>query len=162
METIKVSTGVVLELSQFRKNNKLPWSKFHSWMKIICLESTLPPLASMKLSIYRLENKIKQLKQNHHVTILEINAFFNTLIIKLDIWSQDASVLLQGDAELYSDYPPLKDEIWHYLITPTEHDATTQEVLEILCHAFSMLLSQLPQDHLLSGTHYNPSAHLIN
>ena len=38
--------------------------------------------------------------------------------------------------ELYSDYPPLADEIWCYLITPTEHDATTQEVLKILCHAF--------------------------
>ena len=124
--------------------------------------NNLATLVSMKSSICRLENKIKQLKRNHHMTILEINAFFNTLITKLDIWSQDASVLLQGDAELYSDYPPLKDEIWHYLITPTEHDATTQEVLEVLCHAFSMLLSQLAQDHLPSGTHYNPSAHLIN
>jgi len=61
----KVSKGVVLELSQFRRSNKFSWSKFHSWMKAICPESTLPPLPAMKSSIYRIENKIKQLKRNH-------------------------------------------------------------------------------------------------
>ena len=30
------------------------------------------------------------------------------MITKLDNWSQDAS---EGDAELYPDYPPKKDEI---------------------------------------------------
>jgi len=35
-------------------------------MKAIRLESTLPPLPAMKSSIYRIENKIKQLKRNHH------------------------------------------------------------------------------------------------
>jgi len=88
--------------------------------------------------------------------------YFNTLITKLDIWSQDASALLQEDAELYSDYPPRKDDIWHHLIAPTKYDATTQEVLEILCHAFSALLSRLVQDHLPGGAHYNPSAQLTN
>ena len=63
--------------------------------------------------------------------ILEINFYFNTLITKLDTWSQDASVLLQGHAELYADYPPKKDEIWNRLIIPTEYDSTTQEVLEV-------------------------------
>jgi len=87
---------------------------------------------------------------------------FNTLITKLDIWSQDASALLQEDAELCSDYPPRKDDIWHHLIASTKYDATTQEVLEILYHAFSTLLSQLVQDHLPGGAHYNPSAQLTN
>jgi len=35
-------------------------------MKAICPESTLPPLLAMKSSIYQIENKIKQLKRNHH------------------------------------------------------------------------------------------------
>ena len=50
------------------------------------------------------------------VTILEMNTHFNTLILKLDKWSQDASVLLHGDDELYTDYPPNKDEIWNTLV----------------------------------------------
>ena len=96
------------------------------------------------------------------VSILEMNSYFNTLVTKLDIWSQDASMLLQEDAELYSDYPPKKDQIWDHLLAPTGHDAVTQEVLEILCHVFSALLSRLVQDHLPGGTHYNPSAKLTS
>ncbi|XP_065893139.1 uncharacterized protein [Dysidea avara] len=94
------------------------------------------------------------------VTILEMNSYFDTLIRKLDTWSQDASILLQGHAELYTDYPPKKDEIWNQLITPTEFDYVTQEVLEVLCHSFSALLSRLVEDHLPGGTHYAPSAQL--
>ena len=93
------------------------------------------------------------------VSILEMNSYFNTLVTKFDIWSQDASMLLQEDAELYSDYPLKKDQIWDHLLPPTGHDAVTQEVLEILCHAFSALLSR---DHLPGGTHYNPSAKLTS
>ena len=66
---------------------------------------------------------------------------------------------MQGDAELYTDYPPTKDKIWYNLNACTDHDAT---VLEILCNAFSALLSRLVQDHLSGGAHCNPSAELIN
>ena len=69
MQTVdqeKISKGVVLELNQFHRSNQFSWSKFYSWMKAICPESTLPPLPAMKSSIYRIENKIKQLKRNHH------------------------------------------------------------------------------------------------
>ena len=91
-----------------------------------------------------------------------MNTYFDVLITKLDAWAQDASRLLQGDAELYADYPPTKDEIWYRLIASTDHDATAQELLEVLCNAFSALLSRLVQDHLLGGAHCNPSAELIN
>ena len=84
------------------------------------------------------------------------------LITKLGAWAQDASRLLQGDAELYADYPPTKDEIWYCLIASTDHDATTQELLEVLCDAFSALLSRLVQDHLPGGTYCNPSAELTH
>ena len=66
-----------------------------------------------------------RVRKSADVTTLEINEYFNTLMTNLDIWSQDAAVLLQGDVELELDYPPRKDEIWHHLITPTEYDATT-------------------------------------
>ena len=55
-----------------------------------------------------------------------------------------------------------KDEIWYRLIASTDHDATAQELLEVLCNAFSALLSRLVQDHLPGGAHCNPSAELIN
>ena len=100
--------------------------------------------------------------ESDNVTILEMNTYFDVLITKLDAWAQDASRLLQGDAELYADYPPTKDEIWYRLIASTDHDATAQELLEILCNAFSALLSRLVQDHLPGGAHCNPSAELIN
>ena len=55
----KASKGVVLELSQFHRSNNFSWNKFHSWMKALYPEMTLPPLPTMKSSIYRIENKIK-------------------------------------------------------------------------------------------------------
>ena len=70
--------------------------------------------------------------------------------------------ILQGDAGLYADYPPIKDEIWYRLIASTDHDATAQELLEILWKAFSAHLSQPVQDHLPGGAHCNPSNKLIN
>jgi len=86
-----------------------------------------------------------------------MNTYFDVLITKLDTWAQDASHMLQGDAESYADYPITKDEIWDHLIASTDHDATTQELLEILCGAFSALLSRLVQDHLPGGVYCNPS-----
>ena len=82
--------------------------------------------------------------ESDNVTILEMNMYFDVLIIKLDAWAQDASRLSQGDAELYADYPPTKDEIWYCLIASTDHDATTQELLEVLCNVFSALVSKTP------------------
>ena len=100
--------------------------------------------------------------ESDNVTIFEMNAYFDVLITKLDAWAQDASRLLQGDAELYADYLPTKDEIWYRLIACADHDATAQGLLEILCNAFSALLSRLVQDHLPGGAHCNPSAKLVN
>ena len=42
------------------------------------------------------------------------------------------------------------------------YDATTQEMLEILCHAFSALLSRLVQDHLPGRACYNSTVRISN
>ena len=94
--------------------------------------------------------------------LLEMNKYFNKLMTKLDIWSQDAGVLLQGDVELESDYPPRKDEILHHLIIPTEYDATTQEILEILCHAFFCTAFSISSDHLPGRAYYNSTVRISN
>ena len=54
--------------------------------------------------------------------------------------------------------------LWYRLLACTnhDHDATAQELLEILCNAFSALLSRLIQDHLPGGAHCDPSAKLVN
>lgn len=33
VDQVKITKGVVLELSQFRRSNKFSWNEFHSWMK---------------------------------------------------------------------------------------------------------------------------------
>ena len=86
--------------------------------------------------------------ESDNVTISEMNTYFDVSITKLDAWAQDASRFMQGYEELYADYPLIKDEIWCRLIACTDHDATAQELLKILCDAFSTLLSWLVQDHL--------------
>ena len=100
--------------------------------------------------------------ESDNVTILEMSTYFDVFITTLDAWAQDANRLLQGDAELYANYPPTKDEIWYHFIASTDHDVTTQELPEVLRNAFSALLFQLVQDRLPGEAHCNPSAELTN
>jgi len=74
----KITKGVILELNQFRKSNNLSWNHFHAWMTALYLRSTLPSLSVIRSSIYRIENKVKQLKRNHHnddITLLTSEPF---------------------------------------------------------------------------------------
>ena len=51
----------------------------------MCPESTLPPLAAMKSPIYWLENRIKQLKRNHHdddIALIKNESFFTEQVEK--------------------------------------------------------------------------------
>ena len=82
------------------------------------------------------------------------------LIAHLDLWSLDASEVLLGEAVLFPDFPPTEDVIWHHLTTPTDLDPITQEMLQIIFHAFSALLSRLVCDHLPGGVLDEASAQL--
>ena len=75
-------------------------------------------------------------------------------------WSTDASKLVHGEVVLYPEFPPSEDAVWHCLIAPSESDSTTQEILQIIFHAFSALLTRLLSDHLPGGVHDNPCAQL--
>ena len=68
--------------------------------------------------------------------------------------------MLHGEAVLYPDFPPTEDAIWHSLIAPTSLDSLTQEIMQILFHAFSILLSRLVCDHLPGGVLDEPSTPL--
>ena len=66
-------------------------------------------------------------------------------------WSQDATILLHGEAVFFPDFPPVEDAVWHSLIAPSSSDAITLEILQIICHTFSSLLTRLLSDHLSGG-----------
>ena len=85
------------------------------------------------------------------ISILDMNYYLQMLIVHMDLWSLDASELLHGEAVLYLDFPPTGDAIWHSLITPTDLDLVTQEILQIIFHAFSSLLFRLVGDHFPGG-----------
>ena len=64
IDQVKITKGVIFELSQFRKSHLVSWNTFYTWMKSICPGSPLPKLPALKSYIYRIETKIKQLKRN--------------------------------------------------------------------------------------------------
>lgn len=68
----------------------------------------------------------------HLITILDMNYYLEMLIVHMDLWSLAAS----GETVLYPDYLPTEDAIWQSLITPMEIDLVTQEILQIIFHAF--------------------------
>ena len=88
------------------------------------------------------------------------NDYYQTLVSRIDEWSLDASGLLHGEAVLYPDFPPSEDAVWHHLSTASESDSTTLEILQIIFHAFSALLTRLLSDHLPGGVHDNPCTQL--
>ena len=75
--------------------------------------------------------------ESRNITILEMNERFQNLLTSLNSWSLDASSILSGEALLYD------------------------EILQVLCSAFSSLLSRLVKDHLSGGQHDNPSENLL-
>ena len=81
----------------------------------------------------------------------------------LEIWSEDASGVVSGEAMLFSNFLPTKDQIYESLFTTSVYDATAWEILEVLFGAFSTLVyvSRLVEDQLPDGKHGNPSVELI-
>ena len=75
-------------------------------------------------------------------------------------WSCDATCVLSGTAVLFDDFPPVEDAIFSILISPSEYDATSQEILQNLFASFSLLVSRFVEDHLPAGKYHNPSTQL--
>ena len=101
-----------------------------------------------------------RLLESSDISITEMNDYYQILVSRVEEWSVDASKLLHGEAVLYPEFSPSEDAIWHCLITPSESDSTTQEILQIIFHAFSVLLARLLSDHLPGGIHDNPCTQL--
>ena len=97
----RITKGVVLELNQFRKSNNFSWNNFHAWMTALCPRSTLPSLAVMKSSIYRIESKVKQLKRNHHND--DVNLLTNKPFITTAEHNDESYSSLEADGEVHSN-----------------------------------------------------------
>lgn len=90
-----------------------------------------------------------------------MNERFQTLLSCLNSWSLDASSILTGEAILYDDFPPSEDPIYSSLISQSDNDHMVQEILQVLCSAFSSLVLRLVKDHLSGGEYDNPSKNLV-
>ena len=99
-----------------------------------------------------------RLLESSDISITEMNEYYQMLVSYIDEWSTDASKLLHGEAVLYPEFPPSEDAVWQCLIAPSESDSTTQEIFQIIFHAFSALLARLLSDHLPGGANDNPCA----
>ena len=100
------------------------------------------------------------LLESSDISITEMNEYYQILVSHIDKWSTDASKLVHGEVVLYAEFPPSEDAVWHSLIALSESDSITQEILQIIFHAFSALLTRLLSDHLPGGVHDNPCAQL--
>ena len=60
---------------------------------------------------------------------VEMNGYYQTLVASMCEWSQDSSKLLHGEAVFFPDFPPVEDDVWHCLISPSSSDSLTVEIL---------------------------------
>ena len=102
-----------------------------------------------------------RITENSNISITDMTAYYRRLVEKLEIWANDASECLSGEATLYIDSPPVIDHIWDALIRPSENDALTQELLQLIFRSFVILLGRLLHDFLSEGPLSEPSDSLL-
>jgi len=88
------------------------------------------------------------------IILLTIPSALHPKILSFEILFRE--MVTRCYTNLYSDFPPTK-HLYESLFAPSEYDATTQELLEVMFGTFSSLISRLVEDHLLCGKFDNPS-----
>ena len=83
------------------------------------------------------------------------------LVEKFDSWGLDAQSFTDGSALLDKANIIHVDEVWEELIADHESNVLTQELLQLLCKAFSITTNRLLIDHLPGGKFYTMDAELI-
>ena len=89
------------------------------------------------------------------VSVLSMGATYCKIKEKFDLWSEDASSLIDGSAICIADIDIHKDFVWEALVQSDSSDAVTIEVLQLLFQAFSVTTQRLLADHLPGGTHHD-------
>ena len=63
--------GIVFELNDFRKENRISWDAFYQWMRKLCYDILmLPSLSAVKVSLSRLDSKRRLLHRNKQHSML--------------------------------------------------------------------------------------------
>ena len=89
------------------------------------------------------------------ISVLDMGSTYCEMKNKFDFWSEDSSMLIDGSARCILDIDISEDEVWKALISSTANDGMTQEILQLLFHAFSVTTQRLLVDHLPNGIYYN-------
>ena len=73
----------------------------------------------------------------------------------------DASEVVSGEARLFQDYSPTKDEIFNSLTKLCDLDSTVQEILQVIFTSLVVLITRLLEDHLPGGVLEKPTKQLV-
>ena len=65
------SKGILYELNQYRKANKVNWEDFYDWIQVLTAEK-VPKLATLKVTLSRLDKTCAKLKRNKQNDKLEL------------------------------------------------------------------------------------------
>ena len=87
--------------------------------------------------------------------VLSMGATYCEIKEKFDLWSRDASSLIDGSAICVADIDIHKDIVWEALVQSDSSDAGTIEVLQLLFQAFAVTTQRLLVDHLPGGIHHD-------
>ena len=150
-------------ISFFRNIWQTPNQLLRAVFQDICVPEYVAGCRALGLINKVVTGPLWRVLESADISILEMNGYYQTLVSSMHEWSQDASILLHGEAVLFPDFPPVQDPIWHSLITPSSSsDAITLEILQIMCHTFSNLLTRLLSDHLSGGKYDHSTPALQN
>lgn len=90
--------------------------------------------------------------QDSSVSVLDMGPVYCELLEKCDSWGVDAQCFIEGSAVLETANKIHVDDVWKELIADDDKSsAATQELLQLLCKAFSITIHRLLFDHLPSG-----------
>lgn len=89
------------------------------------------------------------------ISALQMGSTYCEMKEKFDSWSDDASTLIEGSAICFQDPDIHKDEVWDALVQSTTSDTMTQELLQLIFHAFSVTTQRLLIDHLPGGIYHD-------
>ena len=99
--------------------------------------------------------------QDSLTSVLDMGPVYCELVEKFDSWGLDAQSFTDGSALLDKANRIHVDEVWEELIADHESNVLTQEILQLLCKAFSITTNWLLIDHLPGGKFYTMDAELI-
>ena len=102
--------------------------------------------------------------------IIEMNVHYRNLLGFLESTSQSAAAIQKGESPPFPDFVNLPrgdqsshkcDRVLQELLTESEHDNTTEEVLQVLFTSWAVYLKRAVKEHLPGGDHTEPTPQMM-